>query len=397
MASPLTFLCVSNYVKGETFLRECADLGIKTVLITKEELRDKEWPDCIDEMFFISDLGRIEDLFLAVSYLARTREFHSIIPLDDYAVETAAALREHLRCPGMGETTARYFRDKLAMRIQARESDLKVPQFVHVLNHGKLDEFSQQVDPPWLIKPRSEAGSVQIQKLHNSGDLWQAVHALGDRQSFHLVERFIPGEVVHVDAIAWDYETVFAVAHRYWRPPFNVWNEGGVFITERIPPKDSLCKKLLKASDKAVKAMGLKRGVTHIEFILGEDGELYFLELAARVVGAHIDHLIEAETGVNLWKEWARLERAFLEDKKYKVKPSRDLHGGLLLCLSKQESPDLSFMSDSAVAWTLAEEHHAGVAVADKKAEKVRTLMETYHQQILEDILAVAPPTSKPA
>jgi hypothetical protein len=56
------------------------------------------------------------DIQHAISYLARSRKIDRIIPLDDYDVLTAAAIREHTRIPGMGQTTARRFRDKLAMR-----------------------------------------------------------------------------------------------------------------------------------------------------------------------------------------------------------------------------------------------------------------------------------------
>src|SRR5438876_11727782 len=101
----------------------------------------------------------------AVSYLARTREIERIVPLDDFDVEVAAALREHLRVPGMGETTAHYFRDKLAMRMKAREAGLAVPDFVHVLNHGRVHEFMETVPAPWVLKPRSMAGAIGIRKL----------------------------------------------------------------------------------------------------------------------------------------------------------------------------------------------------------------------------------------
>ncbi|MEZ4581026.1 MAG: hypothetical protein R3A10_05145 [Caldilineaceae bacterium] len=40
-----------------------------------------------------------------------------------------------MRTPGMEATTARYFRDKLAMRVQAQEHGVPVPRFVHVLSH----------------------------------------------------------------------------------------------------------------------------------------------------------------------------------------------------------------------------------------------------------------------
>src|SRR5690348_17651152 len=103
------------------------------------------------------DLADRQAVINAVSYLARTRQIDRIVPLDDYDVETAAALREHLRVPGMGDTTARYFRDKLAMRVQAREKGILVPDFVPVLNYDQIRAFLAETPPPWVLKPRSEA------------------------------------------------------------------------------------------------------------------------------------------------------------------------------------------------------------------------------------------------
>ncbi len=75
---------------------------------------------------------KLEDAVLGVSYMARNETIDRIVALDDFDVETAASLREHLRVPGMGDTTARYFRDKLAMRAKARDGGLLVPDFLHV-------------------------------------------------------------------------------------------------------------------------------------------------------------------------------------------------------------------------------------------------------------------------
>src|SRR5438093_12125268 len=113
----------------------------------------------------------LEPLTRAVSYLARTREIERIVPLDDFDVETAAAVREHLRCPGMGDTTARHFRDKLAMRVQARDKGILVPDFVPVLNYDQMREFMARVAPPWVLKPRSQAATVGIIKIHSADQL----------------------------------------------------------------------------------------------------------------------------------------------------------------------------------------------------------------------------------
>ena len=49
------------------------------------------------------------------------------------------------------------------------------------------------------------------------------------------------------------------------------------------------------------------------QFIHGkEDGKYYFLETSSRVGGAHIPDMVEASTGINIWREWAKIENALI-------------------------------------------------------------------------------------
>ncbi len=197
-----TILCLASYFKGNAFLEQCKREGCHVILLTLEPLLGKPWNRAvIDEVFAVHSLTDWRTVVNSVSYLARTRDIARITPLDDYDVETAAHLREHLRIPGMGETTARYFRDKLAMRARARDRGIAIPDFVHVLNHARVHQFLSTVPAPWLLKPRSEASSVGIRKLERAEDAWKVIEELGDAQSSYLIERMIPGDVFHVDAI----------------------------------------------------------------------------------------------------------------------------------------------------------------------------------------------------
>ena len=220
---PLTVLCLASYYKGTDFIRECHRQGCRTLLLTSHSLKDENWPrESIDEIFYMPDVQKewkIEDALLGVSYMARTENIDRIVALDDFDVETAATLREHLRVPGMGDTTARYFRDKLAMRTKAREEGLLVPEFIHVLNHARLCEFMQRVRPPWVLKPRSLAGSMGIKKIHTADEFWAALEILGDQQSFYLLEQYVPGDIYHVDSIFYERELLFSIASQYGRPP----------------------------------------------------------------------------------------------------------------------------------------------------------------------------------
>lgn len=396
---PTTILCLASYFKGTTVLQACRDEGCHVILLTREKNADEDWPmSAVDERFLMPDLSAMPDILHAVSYLARDRHIDRIIPLDDYDVLTAAAIREHTRIPGMGQTTARRFRDKLAMRYQAQSNGLLVPEFVPVLNYDDLREFMGRIPAPWVLKPRTEAGAMGIKLIHNSEELWRWLDNLGDEKSYFLLEQYISGDVYHVDSIVWDEKVIFAEPNKYWRPPINVAHEGGVFVTRTMERSAKEAKALLSMNNKLLKALGMVRGVSHTEFIRGkEDGRLYFLETAARVGGANIAEFVEAATGVNLWREWARLEIAAARNEVYHLPEVRQDYAGILVCLAKQEYPDMSAYNDPEVVWRMTNKaHHAGLIIAADSTGRIEELLGQYSGRFVNDYLAVAPPLDKP-
>ena len=211
ISRPIAILCLSSFEKGQEFLRTCKNLGCTVLLLTLEKLRNADWPrDMIDEMFFMPEELSLADLIHAVSYAARTRHIDRIVALDEFDMENVAALREHLRLPGIGLTTIRHFRDKLAMRAQARESGILVPEFIHILNYDDLREFMAHVPGPWLLKPRSQASGIGMKKIEVAEELWPWLDRLGDRQSEYLLEQFIPGSVFHLDGVVSERVVLFA-------------------------------------------------------------------------------------------------------------------------------------------------------------------------------------------
>ena len=197
------------------------------------------------------------------------------------------------------------------MRGRARDGGLAIPDYIQVLNHERLREFIKRVPGPWVLKPRSLAGSMGIKKLHSADEFWATLEQLGDQQSFYLLERFVPGDIYHVDSLFYEREPVFSIASRYGRPPME-FAVGRRFLAAGDTAADSEeSKELVAFNKKVMNTFGLVRGASHSEFIRGrEDGKLYFLETSARVGGAHIVDLVEAATGINLWAEWAKLEIA---------------------------------------------------------------------------------------
>ncbi|MCC6454619.1 MAG: ATP-grasp domain-containing protein [Caldilineaceae bacterium] len=398
MSPSPTILCLASYFKGSLFLEECHRQGCHVIVITEQKLSEEAWPRAvIDEFYLMPDLAQQPDITHAVSFLARTRSIDCIVALDDYDVETAAALREHLRLPGLGISAAKLFRDKLAMRVRAHEAQIRVPEFVHLLNHERVADFMARVSPPWVLKPRSEAGSMGIKKVYHSDEVWAQIEQLGDRQSYFLLEQFVAGDVYHVDSLVWNGEIVFAAAHRYGLPPMTVYQGGGVFVTSTLPYASQERQEVVEINRAVLRAMGMQHGVTHAEFIRSQvDGRFYFLEIAARVGGANVDMLVEQATGVNPWVEWARLEIAQLRGETYAPPQARQEYAGLLVSLARQEWPDSSGFDDPEIVWRLHKRHHIGFVVRSPAHERVQSLITSYIPRIGAEYMAVEAPLDKP-
>ena len=395
---PLTILCVSSYEKGQEFLRTCKAIGCRVLLLTLEKLRNADWPrESIDEMFYMPEELSTQDLINAVSFAARSQHIDRIVALDEFDMENVSALREHLRIPGMGLTTVRYFRDKLSMRARAKESGIAVPEFVHVLNYESLREFMARVPSPWLLKPRSQASGIGMKKIRATDELWPWLDQLGDHQSNYLLEQFIPGTVFHVDSVASEREVVFAEAHAYGVPPLETSHQGGVFTTRTLPRDSADAKTLLALNRQVLEDLGFLRGVTHAEFLkANSDGKFYFLEVAARVGGAYISDVMEAASGINLWREWAHLEVG-AGKQPYRLPPTSQNYAGVILSLARQEHPDTSAYTDPEIVYRITKYHHAGFILKSPKQHRIEELLNSYSTRFQTDFLATQPVPDKPS
>jgi biotin carboxylase len=372
-------------------------MGCTVYLLTVEKLRNADWPrESIDEMFFMPEEFSLPDLIRAVTYTARTRHIDRIVALDEFDMENVAALREHMRIPGMGQTTIRYFRDKLAMRLRAHEVGVLVPEFIHILNHEDLNEFMKNVQGPWLLKPRSQASGIGMKKIEAPEQLWPWLDQLGDNQSDYLLEQFLPGSVFHVDGIVSEGKVQFAEAHAYGSPPLDTSHLGGVFTTRTLPRDGADADTLKELHRKLVEGLGLVRGVTHSEFLRARsDNRFYFIEVAARVGGAYISDVIDAATGINLWREWAKLEVG-AGKQPYDLPTAQRNYAGAIVTLARQEHPDTSAYTDSEIVYRVSKSHHAGFVLKSALPQRVEDLLREYSARFTTDFLAKAPVPEKP-
>jgi len=400
---PLNIICLATYFKGADFIHECKAHGCHVVLVTKEKMLREDWPrESLDDLIAVpNDAG--PPLFIdLLAFLSRNRKIDRVIALEEFDVVTAALMREHLCLPGLSSSGAKVFRDKLSMAVYSQRAGINVPDFVPLVNADEVDAFMQRVPGPWVIKPRSDVSAIGISKVSEQEQVHRAMSEMNEREnlreraSYYVLARFIPGEVFHVDSIVNDGKVLFAGTNQYGRPPMQVAHQGGAYISRTLERGSADEKTLLAINKKLVRALGLERGATHAEFIKSDaDGKFYFLEIAARVGGAYISDVLEAASGINLWREWARLEIA---DGKApsKITPLRKEYAGIILSLAKQEYPDTSAYTDEEIIYRVKKLHHAGLIVRAPRLERVNQLLDDYGRRFVEDFVAVAPPPERP-
>lgn len=394
---PITFLCISCEFKGLDFLRSCKAEGNRVILVTAKLTEHQPWPrESIDEIYFMDEVvhgkWNMDHFIAGIAWLMRSNKIDRIVALDDFDVEEAAELREHFRLPGMGQTTARHFRDKLAMRMKAQEEDILIPAFNSLFNDEEIRQFTERVQPPYMIKPRLEAAAKGIRKAHSVDELWRLVSELGDKRHEYLVEQFRPGDIYHVDALTVGSKQIFTRVAQYLSTPWDVAHGGGIFrsVVCEFGSKDE--KDLVKLNAEVMKAFGLKYSASHTEFIKSqEDGKFYFLETASRVGGAHLAEMVEFSSGINLWGEWARLETAVARGVHYQLPPVKKNYTGIINSLARQTHPDTSSFNDPEIVWRLKKDHHVGFIVRSASRERVLELLEDYTRRIRHDFHAQMP------
>ncbi len=421
-ARPLNIVCLATYFKGGDFIRECKRLGCKVILITREKMLGEDWPhDSLDDLIAVPNDAGPPLMIDLVAFIARKVKPDRVVALEEFDVMTAALIREHFCLPGMSSSTAKTFRDKYRMAEAAKTAGVDVPEFVPLISPDDVRDFMERVPPPWIIKPRSDVSAIGIRKVNDAAEVWRIMDEMNERENlreratYYLLAQFISGEVFHVDSIVGAGRVLFAGANRYGRPPLEVAHGGGAYVSRTVAHRSENERELFAINRELVKALKLDRGAAHAEFIKSEvDGKFYFLEIAARVGGAYIANVLEAATGLNLWREWAKIEVADAIMRRQeqsagageqpdrqgglgriKLKRPRNEYAGIVLSLSKQEHPDTAAYDDPEIVYRVKKRHHAGLIVRSPKLERVEELLTQYAGRFADDFVAVVPPLEK--
>lgn len=391
-------VCIASEHKGNEFLEEAQNAGWHVTLVTRKKLLDEAWPwTALNDVKTVDDHASQDEYIRAVTNISGSLYIDRVVGLDEFDVMTAARAREHLQLAGMTSSHALRFRDKLSMRNIASRAGIPCPEFTGVFNQQAIVDYLERVPGPWIVKPRYEVSAFGIRKCETKEQVWDVLTDLDNRNNWRdhpsqfVLERFIAGNVFHVDSVVENGKVQAAGVSKYGTPPFSVTHYGGVFTTSIVPYKVKERKELEALNKTLLEAFKYERGVSHAEFLQSaDDGKFHLLEVACRVGGAYIANVLEHACNFNLWREWGKLETA-TEDNPYRLPKLRKDFAGIALALANQDHPDTSHYTDEEIVYRVNKPKHVGLIFYSKKQKRLEELLAVYSERISNDFLAVAP------
>lgn len=290
--------------------RDC-QLAIVTSPANFDRMIARNYRDAFDRVVVTGDFsaGNLTDL--VEQLCAETQTAMGQVRLlchDEYSLGAVAAVRERLGVPGATAAQVTPFVNKLEMKRAVARTGVRLPR------HEEWDHSSYLADPdgyvvgigerigwPAFVKPLDESGSVGTALLDGPDEAhaWARLH--GGERPFEIDE-FLKGTLYHVDTVLFAGEIIFVQANEYLYPCYD-YLSGSVCSTFTLPQDDPMWGPLVAFNRRVIYGLGEGKPadtVFHHEIFRLDDGELVFLEIAARAPAALVPYSYERHRGFNI-------------------------------------------------------------------------------------------------
>lgn len=290
-----------------------SDEGLTLGVISQEPV--ERFPEAVRERF--AGFERVRnamdpgELTTAVRSIAATMggRVDRLIGILEPLQETLAEVRETLGIEGMRPPAAANFRDKARMKdvFQAHG----IPCAKHRLCGSVVEAvvFGRETGYPLVVKPPAGAGARDTFRVDDERQLEGYLHTSPIRpEAPVLLEEFLQGSEYSFDSVSIGGEHVFHSVSEYTPTPLEVmrspWIQWNVLLPREISGPDYA--DIHAAGPKALDALGMDTGITHLEWFRRRDGSIAISEVAARPPGAQITSLLGYAHDVDFYEAWVR-------------------------------------------------------------------------------------------
>jgi hypothetical protein len=259
----------------------------------------------------VDDALDAEQIAGAVQELgARLGRVERILAILEQLQVPVAQVRERLGIDGMDEATAHNFRDKAQMKAVMGAAGVPCARHRLADSPQAAVGFAEEVGFPLVVKPPAGAGAKSTFRLDNVADLRVWLDSAPPSPSrVALLEEFLTGDEGSYDSVMVDGQIVWHSISHYLPTPLEVlrnpWIQWMVLMPGEIdgPEYDGI----RQAAPAALHALGLRTGLTHLEWFRRPDGTVAVSEVAVRPPGAQISSMLCYAHDLDIYTAWAQL------------------------------------------------------------------------------------------
>jgi len=303
-AAPFPLETTMRFARAASRLPDVRLLGIAQELPRGDDA--SLFADVVD----VADGLDAEQLIRAAQLLReRHGTIHRVLGILEPLQVQLGEVRRALSVPGTNPETADLFRDKARMKEELRRHGLPCARHRLIRTWADAEAFIAEVGLPIVLKPPAGMGCKATWRINTTDDLRQALrtlHASAERPA--LAEEFLRGREHSFETITVGGEVRFQSCSRYYPTPLEVmetpWIQWVIVLPKHIDGPDYADARELGV--RAVKALGLETGFTHMEWFRRDDNSLAIGEIAARPPGAHIVLANSYAHDADMYKAWAR-------------------------------------------------------------------------------------------
>lgn len=219
-------------------------------------------------------------------------------------------IRDALGIPGMGAGIAANFRDKFRMKSVLHDAGLPCARFRLVRSLEEAQEFAGEVGYPLIVKSPEGSGARGTYRVADRPGLKRALGVLrpsADRPA--LAEEFMTGREHSFDSVFVGGRMAWYSINRYLPSPLEVlrepWIQWAVLSPREVDAPEY--HEIRRVAESALRALGMRDGLSHMEWFLRPDGTVAISEAGARPPGAQFTSLISWAHDLDFYAAWAKL------------------------------------------------------------------------------------------
>jgi biotin carboxylase len=287
------------------------DVSLAVITTEPAERLSPELKEHLDGHWRVDDALDPQQLAWAVRGLSEQlgRVERLVGALEQLQVPMAYA-REQLGLDGMDVQTALNVRDKSRMKTVLRAAGVPCARHQLVTDPSEAYGFAESVGFPLVAKPPAGAGAQATYRLDDMTALRGWVEAIPPRADAPgLLEEFLVGDEHTFDSVTVGGQTVFSSIADYLPTPLEVlrqpWIQWSVLLPRELD--DPQYEQIWQIGPEALKALGVRDALTHMEWFRRPDGSIAVSEVAARPPGAQISSMLGYVHDVDFYRVWAEL------------------------------------------------------------------------------------------